>query len=434
MQTRKKAILSAVIALATTTFLVPGVASASVSGAPALVPQLSGSGTDGSVEQVRQIIRCGATMYAVGKFDTVKNGGSPTRLTRHNVFAFSASAPYAVKAFDPNLGGQGQTVACAGDGNILLGGAFSTVGGTAVKNLAKVDAVTGAVLPWSYHPSGQVSHVEVIGGHAIVGGKFPGYLASVDPSSGVSDGYGLPSLSGTYVYPGVAANTTNVYNMAPSPDGTALVIAGVFTSVGGRHHEQLARLNLTPGSATVSAWTPTDLFTHCTTSEPFYAKDAAWSTDGNKIYTATTGYKPIGTSTGSPRSGPCDAVLAYSSTQGNVTPTWTNYSGCDSFYAVTADSGVVYAAGHERWANNPKGCDAAGPGAISAPGLGFFDAGTGGYIPGSPTRGRGLGADDLLRLTSGPGQGLWIASDNAQNTQACAGQSGHMGLCYLPEL
>jgi hypothetical protein len=28
--------------------------------------------------------------------------------------------------------------------------------------------------------------------------------------------------------------------------------------------------------------------------------------------------------------------------------------------------------------------------------------------------------------------GLWIASDNAQNTNSCAGQFGHMGICFLP--
>ena len=43
-------------------------------------------------------------------------------------------------------------------------------------------------------------------------------------------------------------------------------------------------------------------------------------------------------------------------------------------------------------------------------------------------RGRGQGADDM-EITSA---GLWIASDNAQNTDSCGGVHGHAGICFLP--
>jgi hypothetical protein len=52
---------------------------------------------------------------------------------------------------------------------------------------------------------------------------------------------------------------------------------------------------------------------------------------------------------------------------------------------------------------------------------------TGAYQP-SANRGRGLGAADLLRTSAG----LWIASDNQDNTNTCAGVSGRMGICFLP--
>jgi hypothetical protein len=45
-----------------------------------------------------------------------------------------------------------------------------------------------------------------------------------------------------------------------------------------------------------------------------------------------------------------------------------------------------------------------------------------------PTRGRGLGADDMVVTT----EGLWIASDNAFNTDTCGGVHGHAGICLLP--
>ena len=87
----------------------------------------------------------------------------------------------------------------------------------------------------------------------------------------------------------------------------------------------------------------------------------------------------------------------------------------------------VFVAGHERWMSNPNGCDFAGPGAIAQPGLGELNPADGTHQAG-PSRGRGLGADDLLLTPAG----LWIASDNQANTESCAGQHGHMGICYLP--
>jgi hypothetical protein len=44
------------------------------------------------------------------------------------------------------------------------------------------------------------------------------------------------------------------------------------------------------------------------------------------------------------------------------------------------------------------------------------------------SRGRGVGADDML-LTSA---GLWIASDNLAGVNQCGGVSGHAGICFLP--
>jgi hypothetical protein len=409
--------------------LVPGAADAAVSSTPAATPQLATSGTDGSIEQVRQITQCGGTMYAVGRFTAVENAHSTSPIARNNAFAFSATAPYQVTSWNPDVDGRVDTVACAADGNILLGGAFAQAGGAANRNMAKVDSTTGLSMPWGYHPGGRVAHVEVVAGHALVGGYFPGYLTSVDPATGVPDGYGMPAISGNYQYPGVAGNPTRIWDMSVSPDQTAVLMTGDFTSVGGQHHEQVFRLNLTPRAATVSAWTPTELFTHCATVEPFYAQAATWAPDMSAIYVGATGYKPYNLPSGSyPRSGPCDAAMAYQVGETAFSGhTWINYTGCDSLYAIAANPAPVFVADHERWMSNPDGCDFAGPGAIAQPGLGELNPADGTHQAG-PSRGRGLGADDLL-LTSA---GLWIASDNQANTDSCAGQRGHMGICYLP--
>ncbi len=451
----KRRIISTVLATAFTVgglLLVPGTAAASVSSTPPATPQIGGSatsGTDGTIEVARQITQCGSTMYVGGSFTEVRNPSSVTRIARNNAFAFRATAPHTVLPWNPNVNGRVETIACAPDGAILIGGQFTTAGGAANRNIAKVDPVNGTSQTFALHPAGRVAHMEVVrdqGGvlHLLVGGYAAPYLRSVNPVTGVADNYAMPAISGTYVYPNVAAHTTRIYNMSVYPEpyqpGSAVVhpavlMTGVFTSVGGQRHEQVFRLNLTPGAATVSPWSPTDLYTHCFTRQPFYAQDAAWSPDMQTIYTATTGLRTYAEqllpSNQRPqtRSGPCDATIAYPATETEFNGRrWINYTGCDSLYAVAADATTVFSGGHQRWVSNGGGCDRQGPGAVAQPGLSEVDPVTGAYQPG-PSRGRGLGAADMLRTAAG----LWVASDNQANTAACGtAKSGRMGICFLP--
>ena len=172
---------------------------------------------------------------------------------------------------------------------------------------------------------------------------------------------------------------------------------------------------------TLDNWFSTEFNQSCTTSESFYVRGANWSPDDGTIYVANTGYRG-GTL--------CDAAAAFPSTATNVSHLWINYTGCDSYYAVAADANDVYVTGHERWANNPQGCDSAGPGAVSRPGLASLSPVNGQATAWNPTRALGLGADDLTITAAG----LWIASDNFRDGQAqkCGGQPNHGGICFLP--
>ena len=179
----------------------------------------------------------------------------------------------------------------------------------------------------------------------------------------------------------------------------------------------------------------------CWYSEPFYLQAAAWSPDDQTVYIATTGFHPWNVGTGStPRSGLCDAAAAFPATQTSVLHKWIDYTGCDSLYAAAADASAFYTAGHERWMQNPKGCDFKGPGAITDAGMAGLDPATGNDLLNSGgtalyTRSRGLGADDALVTSAG----LWIASDSGngsgtsfQYSQVCNGVSSHAGICFLP--
>ena len=241
-----------------------------------------------------------------------------------------------------------------------LGGKFSSIGGTAVQNLAAVSTSTGAVIStFGHSANGQVETLLYYNGHLLTGGYFTSvnnngsadkYMASLNPSTGKDDGFIKLGISGNYQFPGVDSNPTRVYNQQLSNGGTLDLVEGDFTSVGGQARQQMFMLNLSGTTAAVTGWTSPELNTNCNFNEPFYAQAAAWSPDDSTIYVATTGYKPTGTPAGAtPRTGPCDAAIAYPSTQTSVTHTWINYTGCDSLYSTAADASTAYFGGHERW-------------------------------------------------------------------------------------
>jgi hypothetical protein len=405
-----------------------------VSATPASgTPQLSQTGT---VEQVRKLAQCGSTMYAVGTFTAISWNG--TTYARNNVFSFSATKPYTVTSWNPNANGIVNGIAFSPDcSTAYLGGKFTSVGGGSATNIAAVSTSSGAlVTSFGHNANGQVETLQYYNGHILTGGYYKSinnssanpYMTSLNASTGKDDGFIHLSISGNYQFPGSGSNPTRVYNQQLSHGGTLDLVEGDFTSVGGQPRQQIFMLNLSGSTAAVTGWTSTEFNTNCNFNETFYLQAASWSPDDSTIYVATTGYKPNGTSAGStPRTGPCDAAIAYPSTQTSVSHRWINYPGCDSLFSTAADASTVYIGGHERWANNPNGCDFAGPGAISAPGMGGLSPTTG-LLSFNPTRGRGIGADDMM-ITSA---GLWIASDNAQNTDMCGGKFNHAGICLLP--
>ncbi len=431
------------------------VSSAPVPNIPHLLP------TNSPADQIRQVAQCGNTMYAVGTFATIRKGS--TNYARSNVFSFSATSPYTVTSWNPNVNGIVNSVAFNGGDctDAYIGGQFTSVGGTAVKNIAEVDTSTGAVVAgFGHSANGQVNTLLGSGGHILAGGYYTSinnstanpYMTSLNPVTGKDDGFLKLNISGNYNFPGATSNPTRVYNQALSHSGQYDLVMGDFTTAGGVPRQQIFMLDLSTTPATVTGWTspewdgslgelsssnPTGYPYQCSTVEPYYIQAAAWSPTDSEVYIGTTGYHPNGFPTGGdPRTGLCDAAAAFPATAnppsqggqpGYVLHDWVNYTGCDSMYAAAADASTAYFGGHERWASNPNGCDFAGPGAVAAPGMvGLSPAD--GSVTFNPTRSRGLGADDMLVTSAG----LWIASDNSAGSQACGGVSGLAGLCLLP--
>jgi hypothetical protein len=407
---------------------------------------------------IRQLVQCGDTMYAVGTFAQIRKGS--TTYTRNNVFSFKATSPYTVSSWAPDVNGIVNSITFAGGNcaDAYLGGTFSAIGSTTVKNIAEVDTTAGAVVTaFAHSAAGQVQTLASYGTHILVGGYYTSinsssadpYMTSLNATTGRDDGFIHLGISGNYQYPGVSSNATRVYNQAISHGGTLDLVMGDFTSVGGVPRQQIFELNLATSPATVTPWTspewdgsdPSQPY-QCAGVEPFYLQAAAWSPDDSTVYIATTGYHPWTAPTGgTPRTGLCDVTAAFPATQASVTHLWTNYSGCDSFFAAAADASAAYFGGHERWSQNPNDCDAQGAGALPAPGMEGVAPGTGALFLNSSgtaglySRSRGLGADDMLTTSAG----LWIGSDNGtfsgstwESSQSCGGVFGLAGICFLP--
>ena len=410
----------------------------------------------GAAGQVRRLVQCGGTMYAVGTFAEISQNGTVYR--RDNAFSFSDTAPFILSSWNPDVNGTVNTIAF-NDGNCAdayIGGRFTSAGGAAASNIAEIDTTTGALVPgFRHNASGAVETLLAVGGHLLAGGRFRAingstadpYYAGLNPVTGQNDGFVDLGITGHYVYKGVQGNSTEVYNQQVSSSGTLDLVEGDFTSVGGLPRQQIFMLDVSGTDATVTAWSspawdgsdPTgggryDRYWQCSDSQPFYLQAAAWSPDGSTIYLAAAGGTPWKWDGTFPLAGLCDSVSAISAQQQeNPAISWTNYTGCGSLSTVAASPSAVYVAGDERWADNPDSCNHPGPGSINAPGLAAFTpagqlllnpAGTAGLYSRSP------GWADLLLTDAG----LWIGSSTttSNSSTSCEDASPYAGICFLP--
>jgi hypothetical protein len=400
-------------------------------------PQLSATS---STQVISQLVQCGGKMYAVGSFNSIKWKGAT--YSRNNIFSFSATAPYAVSKWAPDVNGPVNTIAFQGSdcSHAYIGGTFRSVNGVTVSNLAKISTATGSVnASFAHDASKAVNTMVVTGTHLLTGGAFKTingssqpYYVSLNTTSGRNDGYLNLNISGHYVYPHAAPNGTSVDNQQLSHNGQLLLAEGHFTSVGGQARQQIFMLSLGGQAATVTGWTSPEFNQHCATTEPFYVRAAAWSPSDSNVYIATTGLHPNNWNHKFPLTGLCDAAAAFSAGQTSQNHEWINYMGCDSVYSVAADTNSVFVAGHPRWSQNENGCNHPGKGSVP-------DVGLQGLVPatgkaqlnsnGSAMYSMGrANADDMIITAAG----LWIASTNRFGTSQCGGSFGHAGICFLP--
>jgi hypothetical protein len=200
-------------------------------------------GTNGSVKALAT--GSDGNLYVGGAFTSVTEGTTTT--VRHRIASITpATAPtQAVNPWDPNAGQQVNALAASGS-NMLLGGGFVVLGGATYNNVADLDA-TGTVVP-GFNPGtdGPVSALAVAGSDVYLGGSFGHVGLVVAPNLGAVTTAGAP-----------------VSGFAPAPNGAVLALAtanntlyagGAFTSIGETAHNGLAALNPSTGAA--ASWSP----------------------------------------------------------------------------------------------------------------------------------------------------------------------------------
>jgi uncharacterized delta-60 repeat protein len=168
-----------------------------------------------------------------GEFDNI-GGQARSRIARLNADGTVDAA------FDPSAYGAVYSIAVQSDGKILVGGQYTSIGGQARKNIARLNADGTAEAAFNPNADGHLACVNSIAvqsdGEILVGGKFTSIggqarnnIARLN-ADGTLDAAFDPNAD------------SDVYSIAVQADGKILV-GGNFTNMGGQARNRIARLN-----------------------------------------------------------------------------------------------------------------------------------------------------------------------------------------------
>ncbi|WP_425412814.1 malectin domain-containing carbohydrate-binding protein [Micromonospora humi] len=412
---------AAVLGIAALFTPVPALAAPAATVAPdhsTLVSELTTDKTpninDGNV---LAIYDAGSKVIVGGSFTNAQNrGSSPTPVDRRAILAFDKATGKIDNAFVPLLDGDvNALIAGPTPGTVYVAGRFNKVGDKSMRKLALLNVADGTLVDGFKNPAfdGAVSDVLLVGDHLLVGGNFTSAagttrngLVSLNPTTGAVDDYLTVALTEHHNWTptnGGASAAVGTEKMAVSPDGKHLVVIGNFKKADGAVHDQIVRIDLGASSATVADWN-TDGYAGACKYSAFdsWVRDVQFSPDSKYFVVVSTGASYPGTL--------CDSAARWETdaTGAGQKPTWTNFSGGDTFLSVGISEKAIYVGGHFRWSNNPLARDKAGPGAVPRASIAALDPLSGLPLAWNPGRHpRGYGVTEMLVTP----QGLWLGSD-----------------------
>ncbi len=360
--------------------------------------------------KVNAFVQIGGTMFAGGTFTTINEPNQP-QITQPYLFAFNATTGAIDMNFRPVLDKAVWTLEATPDGMLVVGGRFKHVNGATWKGIVKLDPANGQrVTAFAaklnsgaavYDTMMRNGRLFVAGAFTKIGGAARSRLAVLDPITGAVDP--TENLSFTGLHNG---GQGRINGLDVTPDGSTLVAIGNFTAVDGQPRQQIAIVDLTTPQATLSTWSTTRFAMQCASKFDTYTVAMDIDPTGTYFVVSTNGAYFGGPTTPTL----CDSVNRWElgRTGPNQQPTWVSYTGGDSTYAVLSTGSVIYAAGHQRWENNPWRGDAAGPGAVVRTGMAALDPVNGMPLSWNPTRNpRGNGVQVFYATAAG----LWVGTD-----------------------
>jgi Ricin-type beta-trefoil lectin domain/Domain of unknown function (DUF5122) beta-propeller len=368
-----------------------------------------GCGKDCPYSTVYSTVVVGSEVVVAGSFGGAcspvpkQYAPCPATVAADNIFAYNPRTDAIDPNFTPTIGnGTIYALAAGPDNTVYAGGQFTKVNGASHADVVQLNVTPGQpadgqVVPAFTGQFNKTVYALAVNGNALyAGGAFSTVngqpqqaIARLDATTGATD----TSFQFT------TGNNTQVQAISLTSDGSLLAIAGSFQTVDGQAVPKVALIDTGGGlgvTATLANWSAPILSTTCLFAN--YVKAIALSPDGSFFVIATTGQEVSGASV-------CDAVARFSTaaTGDGVQPTWINFSGGDSFHSVVVAGSVVYAGGHNRWANNECGENAVcESNAILVDGMAALDASTGLGLPWwQPQTSRGVGVQSLTIVPAG---------------------------------
>lgn len=419
-------LLAAVSAAVLTVGLMSAPASAADYETSHLVSEVPATGTPHVLDgRVLSIVKVGNTMVIGGTFTRARNYTNTTEIPRSRVLSFNETTGTINTNFAPDPNGAVNVVLPTGDGQtVWVAGSFTSIGGVARSNLAKVRISDGSVVTAfnAGQITGQVKDLRlangqlwIAGAFTHVGGKAQKALATVDPTTGALTNYFRGTIAGVH-----NGGYTSVAKIDNDPQQDRLVAVGNFDTLDDVKNRQFMVLDTSGATAAPSDLRTKFYETRCATAFDSYMRDVDVSPGGEFLVVTTTG--AYGGSTTA-----CDtsARFDFAGSGEDVRPSWINHTGGDTTYGVEVTDRVVYVGGHQRWQNNPFAGDRIGPGAVDRVGVAALDTVNGLPYSWNPSRSPGVGLFDFLVTDNG----LWAVSDTER-----FGQGSHYRarVAFLP--
>jgi hypothetical protein len=197
---------------------------------------------------VRAIAAANGVVYLGGDFTSVRPPGAAAgsgEVARNHLAAFDAATGALITSFDHNVNGVVKVLSISADSQtIYAGGDFTTIDGVTRNRIASFTASSAMLTSWNPNANGTVAGIAVTASTVYVGGSFSSIggrterrVAALNPSTGAA----------------LATFTTTpdnvVYQLAVTPQGDKLYLAGAFLSVNGdTGYHAVAAVDTTTGA------------------------------------------------------------------------------------------------------------------------------------------------------------------------------------------